>query len=552
MIIKKSAHFPTWLNSLVGSLTKKSEKVENKNKIKINNAEDMGFFHVANYLGRNTYQIKEALGLFDEGSVWYLDEDDNGDKFIVKQIDEVGNIIRRISNLNKKAEKIIESENIQSYDNYLKNIESNLDDYNFNSIKKEINNIEDQIIALDPTFKKSSSFSMINRINKIRENIDTKIAELKNEWDEESDEINECDYSEGDRIKEIKETQKYMESKLKASSGNNIKNANNNINNYINELNNDNNITFEENNIKKEASNKNIKKKAMGPVTEIPKDNPDDLYKQLEEYRQTPEGQNDTAEYVPEQDPMTGKFKLKKKSSYNLYNGRIHKGKLVRVFNKQAYGGNTNVIRCTTPECVHNYNDACTLRMIKIDSANCMNYEKNMQEEEITTAAIDNKNSEREENADIDKDIPIEDIEEIPEDEAQEEIDSNKENNTKENDIKKLTDIKSEVWEQSMNEILDEYLDIDEAEKNGYKRIIMKLEEKLAKDEITEEEYNVLLDELEEIKEESIIKEDLQERLQEETVQRSIGDDKEELEEIDLSEDKNENTPNEEEMVVSK
>ncbi|MFW9882078.1 MAG: hypothetical protein ACFFG0_54130, partial [Candidatus Thorarchaeota archaeon] len=99
MMIKKSANFPNWLNSLVENLSKKATKKENNNKIKVANAENMDFFKISNYLGRNTYQVKEASGIFDEGSIWYLNEDENGDKFIVKQTDEVGNIIRRINNL---------------------------------------------------------------------------------------------------------------------------------------------------------------------------------------------------------------------------------------------------------------------------------------------------------------------------------------------------------------------------------------------------------------------------------------------------------------------
>jgi hypothetical protein len=76
-------------------------------KISYAEAEKIGFVKTAKALGRNAFEATCDLGkCFDSGSIWNLIEE-NGQKFFIKNIDEAGNIVRKI-----KASKTSEAESL--------------------------------------------------------------------------------------------------------------------------------------------------------------------------------------------------------------------------------------------------------------------------------------------------------------------------------------------------------------------------------------------------------------------------------------------------------
>ena len=59
-----------------------------------------------------------------------------------------------------------------------------------------------------------------------------------------------------------------------------------------------------------------------------------------------------------------------------------------------------------------------------------------------------------------------------------------------EDPAKKLSGLKSEIWEQAGKEAMDENLDFDRAAENFYAKIVAKLEESLGAGSMSEEEYH--------------------------------------------------------------
>ncbi len=115
-----------------------------------------------------------------------------------------------------------------------------------------------------------------------------------------------------------------------------------------------------------------------------------------------------------------------------ITNCRVHKGKFVRKFaideimekaidfESDVQNDFPKVIKCITPDCVHNIEDECDLDNISIEENVCMNYEqrkeisdieasyKKAAEIEIDESALENMDTEdedNEENEDDEKDI---------------------------------------------------------------------------------------------------------------------------------------------------
>lgn len=566
-MISKSKDLPGWLEKFAEGSRPKSNISEGK--IPYKTAEQMGFFTSAKYLGRDTFEVQADIGeFFDSGSIWYIEKDEQGNDFLMKQMDETGNVIRRMSNLRKKAENLTCEENRKPVRAFLDHVASNLDEYDLYKVKQEINDIEDRVVSEDPLFQKGSSYEIVNKINKIRENVNIKIAEMIEEYEEaqaeETQEKEPEDNLEELREKELaavssiplKKTQKIVTAEKKqekkallvSSVIYKIKSQDGSTNVDVFEVTDGDKDTrypfsatiyvnskykhqkkFQEReeaiafaddyiekvdrqNMQKESR---LKKKAQElKITEEVFDDADAAQAKLVDYRAKPEGTSDPQEYEVKQDVEggTGKFKIyKKTASYIIHSGRVHQGKLVRVLQKEALG-DTGVIKCTTPECMNNYDGKCGRRNITIEDGYCVNYEKNMKEAEAFSKMI---LSAREEEAEMEKQIPIEGIEEAEDIEiGDDEIMKGEEDSEEIMDMEsKMSDIKSQVWEQAGNEAIDEFLDIDEATSAMYNKIVAQLELKLGNDEISEEEYNSLVDELEELKDDDILKEYLQEEL---------------------------------------
>ncbi len=105
--------FPRSLEKFVRNvLAKKNETPKPppqvQDKISYAEAEKIGFVKTARQLARNAFEATCDLGkVIDSGSVWILETDENGQKFFVKNIDEAGNIVRKI-----KASKTVKSESM--------------------------------------------------------------------------------------------------------------------------------------------------------------------------------------------------------------------------------------------------------------------------------------------------------------------------------------------------------------------------------------------------------------------------------------------------------
>jgi len=89
---------------------KEPQKVEAPlvgDKIAYAEAEKLGFVKSARALGRNAFEATCDLGkVIDSGSVWTLTTNADGQKFFVKQIDEAGNIVRKLKASKTKSVKV--------------------------------------------------------------------------------------------------------------------------------------------------------------------------------------------------------------------------------------------------------------------------------------------------------------------------------------------------------------------------------------------------------------------------------------------------------------
>lgn len=81
----------------------KEEKKEQKFKDKMEKkeAESLGFFKIAKSCGWGIYTISDLDG--GEGSVWYTEKGDDGQDYLVKQIDSAGEVIRRVKTASKQT-----------------------------------------------------------------------------------------------------------------------------------------------------------------------------------------------------------------------------------------------------------------------------------------------------------------------------------------------------------------------------------------------------------------------------------------------------------------
>jgi hypothetical protein len=98
-VLREDADLPKYLKKFAQELfqsKKDKEKKEAEGKVSYAQAEELGFFKSAKYLGRQAYQATEDLGqVIDSGSIWFLQEADDGSKFLMKETDNIGEIIRR-------------------------------------------------------------------------------------------------------------------------------------------------------------------------------------------------------------------------------------------------------------------------------------------------------------------------------------------------------------------------------------------------------------------------------------------------------------------------
>lgn len=533
-MIKKSALLPEWLDKLAEKLfSNKGKKEINKNACLFIDAEKLGFFDKSKYIGRNLYEVTASSGFFDEGSVWYLDTNENGDKILTKQVDEAGNIIRRFNNLKKEASKNIEIEKFKEIEVYLKNINSNLDNYNLYDIKEKINNLEDNILSSDPIFSKEASYKLINHINITRDLIDHKIANSIKEYDEYKEVIDSIaflkkNYKFAMSKDQYEEYLQKIEKELDETGyGIKDKKRREELLKKVQELKDElgKKLEIQEPEFKSKALTSNAKNERLNKKSEI-----DNGYSTPEEAQNALQNMKDKKMQIVKKEGDT-KWEIEPSEKMAFINNvRIHKGKFIRKLEKNAES-NTNIIKCFTPECIHNNSDQniCNLRFITIKDHYCTNYEKErMNFNELNK--LSNKIALKDEKSEMDKDIPIEKIETVDED------DINKNDNENINDEqKKIIDIKSKVWETATNEAIDKFLDIKDAKNYSYKKMLSLLQEEVENKNITQEEMDNLLNELEELKDDNVIEEYLQNRLNDEIL-KSDSDklEKKEEEEIEL------------------
>ena len=95
---------------------------------------------------------------------------------------------------------------------------------------------------------------------------------------------------------------------------------------------------------------------------------------------------------------------------------------------------------------------------------------------------------------------------------------------------KDLDKIKSDVWESAAQEVLDESIDIDGASEDFYQKIIESLSDKLEDGSVSQEDYNALVAEIDELRDSDTLQQDLLDRLEElsqETKKENEDDDEE-------------------------
>jgi hypothetical protein len=438
-----------------------------------------------------------------------------------------------------KMQMVADKEARKETEEFLSHVASNLDEYDPFKLKDKINVIEDNILSEDPLLEKGASLKMIEKINKIRDDINIVIAkecdEVTEEFEEETKLAKEGRITDEDIAKEIEETGKAIESvdpkfsednkrRLDAVLANlktgHIKKAEKETSkkgkNYAEE---------KKERLEKEAQEIGEEVTHVAPgqaggvqITEDTFESKENADEALKKYKMGT-GATDANQYQTEESPEEpGKYKINQIAF--VKSGRVHKGKLVRILNKEALAG-TSVIKCTTPDCYNNAEGTqCMKRMIRVSEGDCLDYEMGEKQ-----AAKNQTLSAREESAEIEKDVPVEEVKEVSEEEAIGKMEEGKVEQKKE-----LADVKSEVWEEAGAEAIDEYLDLDEASSSFYKKMVSKLEERLENDQLSEEEFNILLDELEELNDEDVLKEYLEQELMFESTREDVGEEKKEEE----------------------
>ncbi len=139
--------------------------------------------------------------------------------------------------------------------------------------------------------------------------------------------------------------------------------------------------------------------------------------------------------------------------------------------------------------------------------------------------AMDSKSSEIEKEVEVD----ISKDDEVSEKNIVEEIESEE---------IKTDELKSQIWEESAKEVLNEAIDLDEATSDFYEKIVEKLSDALEDDQISEDEYKKLIKELDELKDKDILTEDLLARIEELAENENIENEKTKEEKMEDSNEK--------------
>ena len=106
-------------NSIMSTMVKTASKVDKKEektqdkiekkdlkfreKMEKKEAEGLGFFKLAKNCGFGVYQIADLDG--GQGSIWFLDKAEDGQDYLVKQIDSAGEVVRRMKTASASISK---------------------------------------------------------------------------------------------------------------------------------------------------------------------------------------------------------------------------------------------------------------------------------------------------------------------------------------------------------------------------------------------------------------------------------------------------------------
>jgi len=233
-----------------------------------------------------------------------------------------------------------------------------------------------------------------------------------------------------------------------------------------------------------------------------------------------------------------------------LSNCRIHKGKLVRMF-KGACGGK-NEIFCSTPDCINNCveESKCGLPLVNVVGANCNDYVPK-KEQTVTVASTASRKvtikrtaAEKEDEKDITIEVPESNAKDI-----KSPADKDK-GNAEEKEVQEVKDtasIKSELWTTTLNKTIEEALDVESAADAWMKNMKKSLGEKLADEEISEADYDSLLDELEDMHENGILEDAIKDKINESAGDIDGGAEEPPLEEAPKDEKTKEEEPKKEE-----
>jgi hypothetical protein len=165
-----------------------------------------------------------------------------------------------------------------------------------------------------------------------------------------------------------------------------------------------------------------------------------------------------------------------------------------------AHGGeHTEVIKCITPECANNSieRSECLRDSIEVEDGKCMNYApdrpKMARHINIKKVAADK---------DITIEVPESNAKDIksPADKAPETLqDASKE------EALDISKVKSQVWQETLETTVEDAIDVDAAVESWFKNMKDNLGKKLSADEISEADYDGLLSELEDMKENGVL-----------------------------------------------
>lgn len=218
---------------------------------------------------------------------------------------------------------------------------------------------------------------------------------------------------------------------------------------------------------------------------------------------------------------------------------RIHKGKLVRMLKCACEGA--EVIMCNTPNCINNdvENSECKLPQISVQKEVCNDFvDRSSMAQPIAKKSISIKRIAADEKK---EDIVIE----TPESKSAD-IKSPADESTDvlpEEEVKDMASIKSEVWTSTLEKTVEEAIDVDAAADQWFKNMKDELGKKLADEKISESDYDIMLSDLEDMKENGVLADTIKNKILEQSsdiVEEETEPTKEKIEETPADEKKEE------------